>query len=203
MKIFALIRNYGEGSGGESLWGEGGVDWYEMPDSSIVRSGNPVFLPDFAERYEAYPSIVYRIGRLGKSIKPRFADRYVDQWGIAVAMVAVDLLQELREGGHPWTRAVAYDRSCMLGNLEPIDTLKDIEGIRIEAGEESLDYHRDQIREGIDEVIARLSAHNTLKNGDFVLVALPRQGLLLKEETRLSAYPIEDNQRHLIDINIK
>ena len=60
MKIFAVMET---------------GDRYEIPDSSLLRSGQPFFIPDFAGEFRAMPSAVVRIGRLGKGIAPRFAVR--------------------------------------------------------------------------------------------------------------------------------
>lgn len=101
MKIFAVIHNYGNTSK-DSPMGTGDPAWYEMPDSSILRTGNPFFVPDFDTEFLAFPSICYRIGRLGKSIARRFADRYIDSATVAVAVVASNRLRDLREQGMPW-----------------------------------------------------------------------------------------------------
>jgi hypothetical protein len=57
MKVIGFTGNYGNGE--ESLQS------YLMADSSILYSGRPFFLPDFAQRFVATPAIVVRTGRLG------------------------------------------------------------------------------------------------------------------------------------------
>ena len=49
-----------------------------MADSSILYTGRPFFLPDFASSFIAVPTLVVRTGRLGKCIAPKFAHRYLD-----------------------------------------------------------------------------------------------------------------------------
>ena len=51
---------------------------YLMADSSVLYTGRPFFIPDFARRFVAAPTIVVRTGRLGKCIAPKFAHRYWD-----------------------------------------------------------------------------------------------------------------------------
>lgn len=204
MKIFAIINNYYDGDhrspfaiGKESTCEP---DWYELPDSSVLRSGNPFFVPDFASEFQAFPSLVYRIGRLGKSIAPRFASRYVDAWTAGAAVTAIDLLSELRNAGAPWTRATAFDRSLFLGNLQPMDSLLKIDSLDLTAGDEKIVYRLPEINESIDCIISRISACNTLKNGDLILVGLTPTGLALHPGMRLSAHSKSDN---LLDISIK
>lgn len=201
MKIFAVIRNYGQPVA-ESPMGEGDVNWYEMPDSSVLRSGNPFFVPDFDSEFQLFPSICYRIGRLGKSISRRFAHRYIDAATISAAIVATPLLGKLREDGLPWTRAVSFDRSCLLGNLEPINSFIDCEPLTVECGEHSLKYDLNSLRQSIDSLIETISADNTLKNGDLILAGLTAQGITLKPGMNFHAIKNDLNKK-LIDINIK
>ena len=49
---------------------------YLMADSSILYTGRPFFVPDYAQHFVATPTIVVRTGRLGKCIAPKFAYRY-------------------------------------------------------------------------------------------------------------------------------
>ena len=70
MKIIGFTGNYGR-SAAES-------QGYLMADSSILYTGRPFFVPDYAARFVATPTIVVRTGRLGKCIAPKFAHRYWD-----------------------------------------------------------------------------------------------------------------------------
>ena len=201
MKIFAVIHNYGK-TGKDSPMGTGEPAWYEMPDSSILRTGNPFFVPDFDTEFLAFPSICYRIGRLGKSIARRFADRYIDSATVAVAVVASNRLRDLREQGMPWAQATAFDRSCMLGNLVPVDTFIECGAIKIECGDSVMQYDLTRMHRHAGEIIEAISSDNTLKNGDLILAALPPEGMPLFPETRITAEQPDQNMK-LIDINIK
>lgn len=176
--------------------------WYEMADSSILKSGNPFFVPDFDTEFKAYPTVVYRIGRLGKSIAPRFADRYIDAVGPGTAIIAESLLQRLKEAGLPWTRAVSFDRSLLLGNLQPIDALINNKAYEFEISTQKATYSIDNLHADNLHVIAELSQENTLKNGDLILVGLMPVGLNLVPGSKLTARA-ESLKTNLLDINIK
>lgn len=49
-----------------------------VPDSAIGRDSQPWFLPDFGLNWRGYEAAAMRVGRLGKGISPKFAERYVD-----------------------------------------------------------------------------------------------------------------------------
>ncbi|MDE5644464.1 MAG: fumarylacetoacetate hydrolase family protein [Muribaculaceae bacterium] len=201
MKIFAVIHNYGTPCP-DALMGEGKTTWYEMPDSSVLRSGNPFFVPDSDTEYLAFPSVCYRIGRLGKSIAPRFARRYIDAATIAVAVVAANRLREARRDGMPWTEATAFDRSCMLGNLTPIDTFIEYGPAEIGFGDRTITYDTALLRLQADRLVEAVSTGNTLKNGDLILAGLTSEGIRLNPGMRITA-EIAETDMKLIDINIR
>ena len=203
MKIFALIHNYEKTENAESPFGAGNPTWYEMADSSVLRSGNPFFVPDFDSEFMAFPSIVYRIGRLGKSIAPRFAGRYLEAWGMAVAVVATNRLKTLKTRGMPWTPAVSFDRSCLLGNLQPIDTLINNKTFEISFKESNVIYNPADLRMPVEETVALLSADNTLKNGDLVLAGLYPDGINLTPGGTLRVRPQLDDNTNLLETNIR
>ena len=202
MKIFAVIRNY-PGSGADGgLFGAGGMSWYELPDSSLSHTGNPFFVPDFDSRFVACPSVAYRIGRLGKSIARRFAGRYLDAATMACAVVAADSLAAARRDGNPWTPAVAFDRSCLIGNFQPLDTFISSGPLTLECGETSTGYDPQALTLPVEAVVEAISATCTLKTGDIILAGLSPHGLPLNIQSRLRAWHNKDNT-NAIDINIR
>lgn len=202
MKIFAIINNYVTPGLMQAECGGGQIHWYQMADSSILRSGNPFFVPDFDSRFMAYPSVVYRIGRLGKSIAPRFAERYIDGIGVGVAIVAENLLAQLKAAGLPWSKAVSFDRSFLLGNLLPFDTLIDNKDFEFEISNQKINYSTDCLRHGIRDLIAAVSRDNTVKNGDLILAGLTPAGINLCPGCKITARAHSLNT-NILDINIK
>ncbi len=200
MKIFAITRNYGDFLP-SSPFGEGPRPvWYEIPDSSILRSGQPFFLPDFSTEFRAFPSLAIRIGRLGKGIAEKFAARYVADSGIACAVVATPLLAELRRDGLPWAAATAFDKCCWLGKFTPGLT-KDSE-YRICSGDNAMTYRTANLRCSPEAMISALSREITLKEGDVILVALHPEGMILSYP---ASFTINDSDAEslLLDIHLR
>lgn len=205
MKIFAVVRNYGV-SCGESVFGAGGMSWYEIPDSSLLRSGQPFFVPDFASGFRVFPTVIYRVSRLGKGIGRRFADRYFDAVSIGCCAVAVDLLADLRQHGEPWCRAVAFDRCCMLGSFMPLDKFPGRWIVR--CGDNNLEYDLSAMTYEVGQVLEVLSHEITVKEGDMIMAALHPAGLPLQTGTKLSIVSADgdnvDKQNiKILDINIR
>ncbi len=170
---------------------------YTVCDTAVVSDRNPVFVPDFDVAFDVWPAVVVRIGRLGKSIAPRFAHRYVDALGAGLLIQARGRLRELSARGLPWTEAVAFDSSAPHGEMAPA-TLEEIQGVALgysvsplkAAGEpeETLPPPLGPLRSDVAGIISRLSETNTLKNGDLIYLAATEAPLTARPDTRLKIW---------------
>ena len=142
-----------------------------LPDSTIVKNGNPVYLPDFDSDIAATPYIALKIDRLGKSIAPRFAHRYFGQAAPCLLLTAETELRRLREQGLPWTEAFVFDKSCILGEFITLERWK-TELITLDMHErESLELSIPD-DETLYDSVSKASERNTLKMGDLILLPL-------------------------------
>ena len=93
---------------------------YLMADSSLLFSGRPFFVPDFAQRFVVTPTIAVRTGRLGKGIAPKFAHRYWDAMTAAFSVCACD-------SDTPQLLALdrAFDGAAIMGDWVTVDGLDD------------------------------------------------------------------------------
>ncbi len=102
---------------------------FMKPDSSLLKAGNPFFLPDFSSEIHYEAEIVVKINRLGKNIAEKFAHRYYDEVTLGIDFTARDLQNKLRENGMPWEISKAFDNAAALNALN-YEVLKgDKEGI--------------------------------------------------------------------------
>lgn len=199
MKIFCVINNYRSPLTITSAADEGRdfadapVEWYMLPDSTLVRNNNPMFVPDFDEEFVAFPSLVVRIDKLGKNIAGKFSSRYYSSVAPGLSIQAIGLMKRLKNEGLPWSRAVIFDRSCMLGDFMEIrnenprncedvtpDTYDNGFTIDFEGDGKSLRWRDESLIKDIDRVVSDLSRENTLKIGDLIYVALMPEGFTLK-----------------------
>ncbi len=187
MKIFCVIDNYRSSNVSEEVKAVSEVLWYLLPDSTVVRSENPMFVPDFCESFVAYPSLVIRIEKIGKNISPKFAPRYYKSFAPGLAVQAPGLLSQLREKGLPWTKAVVFDRCCMLGEFTELTEDGVIPAITFEGEDKSVSWDIVSLFNGVDEVVAALSRENTLKIGDLIFVGLRNEGFKLNIGENISA----------------
>lgn len=205
MKIFAALGNHAGylPDSGESLFMQDRDslqgNWYEIPDSSIIRSGNPFFVPDFDTRFVALPSVAVKICKLGKSIASSFASRYYDEITFGFSVVAVDRLEKSVTRGLPWTPAVAFDGSCMLGSFIPVQENRG--EFVIKTGGKEIRWSLDSSYRHIEEVISEISRGCTIKTGDIILPHISPSGIRLVAGDHISVKTADSS--NILDINVK
>ena len=156
----------------------------DIPDSCMIRSGKPFFIPEFDSDFRAYASVAVRIERLGKCIATRFAERYYSHITAAISMRAENTLLALRREGLPWSEAMVFDRSLILGDFVTKEEFHESgETILVECGERKLESSLSDLNKDIDEVIAYVSSNNTLRTGDVILTGLSLESIPISIET--------------------
>lgn len=147
--------------------------WYFLPDSALVNSGKPFFIPDFADSFEAWLAPVVKLDRMGKSIGARFAHRYWNEIAPAVHFRAPGLRSKLLGAGLPPDRAQSFDRSMTVGNPIPLDSIgpeTTFHILRNDKCEASVTLH--QLLKTASELMEEVSAYNTVKTGDYLVPIL-------------------------------
>lgn len=192
MKIFRIIEN--------RIAGNDELFWYMLPDSAIVRTDNPWFVPDFDEEYRLYPVIAVRIDRLGKSVSPKFATRYYNEATICLTACAQNLLNRLRENGLPWDKAVCFDKSCMIGDFIPFSAISEDDTLIVEMAGNIIKPRLDGIKNIIDNAISAVSHNNTIKTGDLILIPASDEYFIPSPGNNLTAGCSSGN---LLEIRIK
>lgn len=146
------------------------------PDSSLLKDRKPFFLPDDLGRIDYEAEVVVRICRLGKGVPVRFAHRYYDAVTLGIDFTARDLQRRLSQNGQPWDLAKGFDGAAAIGGWLDMDTLPgiqrlhfrlDINGRTAQRGDTADMLHT------VDEAVAYVSRHFTLKTGDLLFTGTP------------------------------
>lgn len=132
-----------------------------MADSAVVVAGRPLFLPDFSTTWTARVYIAYRIGRLGKTIKARYASRYYDAITLALRLIPSDIPEKSSVCSF-FDNAIALAPFFEFGDDE-LSSDGQPEILTLENHGFNID------RNLIAEVIERVSRYSTLRNGDIIM----------------------------------
>lgn len=185
MKIIGIEGNYGTGSQQE----DGLPSIYLMCDSSLLKDGKPFFVPDFADSFVAYPTIVVQICRLGKNIARRFAHRYYDKMTVGLSVEAVGMNDRFAGGGCGALNR-AFDGAAILGDMVDVAAAGEMTAVEYavtEGGRECFAGSTAMLQHGIDELIEHVSRYMTLKIGDYIFVSRPQEGVPLRIGMQIAA----------------
>lgn len=173
------------------------------PESALLKSGKPFFIPDFSEQVEYETELVIRVCKLGKNIAAKFAHRYYDAVTVGIDFTARDLQQRLRAEGSPWEISKGFDSSAAIGNFITLDndtSLGDTEFYLTINGDKVQEGNSRDMIFNIDEIIAYISRFYTLKIGDLIYTGTPKGVGGIKIDDHLEGYI--GNQK-LLDFYIK
>ena len=139
---------------------------YLMADSSVLYTGRPFFVHDFAEEFEAAPSIVVRMGRLGKCVAPKFAHRY---WDALTAGFNVRARHDRDNGLEALDRA--FDGAAVVGDWVAVSSIEDpmhaLVEVKVDGEVVSRRCLSDMLMP-LDEMIAAVSTRCSIKMGDML-----------------------------------
>lgn len=194
MKIICVQNNYRK----EAMEPE----IYLRPDSSLLKENKPFYIPDFTSEVTYRAELVYRVCRLGKNIKKKFAGRYYDAVAVGVSLCADDLRRKLKAEGKTTDLATAFDGSAVLSGFKPMEDMDGnaIEFVLTKNGEEKVKAESDEAVFGIDDIIEYVSKFYTLKIGDYIYMGGPDTNDKVQIEDRLT---VTMNGEKMIEMKIK
>lgn len=159
MKVIGFTGNYGVK--------EDTPKSYLMTDSSILYTGRPFFVPDFARHFLASPTIVVRMGRLGKCVAPKFAHRYWDAFTAAFTVMASESDDERLTGLDR-----AFDGAAIVGDWIPAADFDDVTRVPVElkVGDHVLaQCCLAYMQHPLENLVAAVSTRCSIKMGDLLM----------------------------------
>ena len=205
MKIFAVAYNYEEYNkkATSPLFLGDELVIFTKADSSLLKGGRPMFLPDQLGRVDYEAELVVRICRLGKSIPERFAHRYYDAVTCGVDFTARDLQQRLRSQGLPWDACKGFDGAAAIGEWVPVDALRSIQDVNFHLeinGRTVQQGCSGDMRWSVDAIIASVSKLFTLRTGDIIFTGTPSATAPVQVDDHITGY-VDD--RKVMEFNVK
>ena len=175
MKIICIGRNYAKHI--QELANEKPTNpvVFLKPDSAILPSKNPFFIPPFSNNVQYEVEILVKINKVGKFIDVKFAYKYYDEIGLGIDFTARDVQNECKEKGLPWEKAKAFDGSAVVGEFYPKEKF-DLGNISFQLYKNEVlvqDGKSNEMLWKIDELIAYVSQYFTLKKGDIIFTGTP------------------------------
>ena len=176
MKIICIGRNYAAHI--EEL-GNQRPDYpiiFMKPDTALLKNNEPFYHPDFSNEIHHEVEVLVKIKKEGKSIQEEFAGDYYDEIGLGIDFTARDWQTKVKEQGHPWEIAKAFNGSAPISNFIP-KANRDMKNInfRLEKnGKEVQTGNSSLMLWPIDEIISYVSKFILLKTGDIIFTGTPK-----------------------------
>ena len=183
-----------------SLYDSGNPVIFTKADSSLLRGGRPLFLPDDLGSIDCAASLVVRICRLGKSIPERFAHRYYDAVTVGIDFTARDLLRRLQREGMPWEMAKGFDGAAAIGEWVPVTSGEGQHTLRLDIDGHTVQHGTGDQRLTPEALIAHISRWYTLRTGDLIFTGTLTPPTPVAVDNHLTGY-LDD--RKVLEFNVK
>ena len=149
---------------------------FMKPDSAILQTDKPFFIPDFTTNVHHELEVVVKINKVGKHIQKKFAHKYYGAITVGIDFTARDLQSKLKEKGLPWQKAKAFDGSAPIGKFISTKSISDVDSINFHLaknGEIVQQGNTSDMLFSIDTLIEQVSKYFTLKIGDLIYTGTP------------------------------
>lgn len=145
------------------------------PSTAAVHVTRPLQLPAGRGVVHFEAELAILIGRPLTNASASEAEQAILGYGLALDLTLRDLQNKLKEKGHPWERAKAFDGACPLSPFvaadslpeKPINFTLDVDGKRQQTG------NTDDMLTPLIPLIAHISTQFSLLPGDVVLTGTP------------------------------
>ncbi len=146
------------------------------PATAAVHITRPIELPQNRGEVHYETELAVLIGRPLTQASASEAEAAILGYGLALDLTLRDVQTRLKEKGHPWERAKAFDGACPLSPFVSADKLRgdnigfslDIDGERRQTG------HTREMLNPVVPLIAHMSSQFSLMPGDVVLTGTPK-----------------------------
>ncbi len=146
------------------------------PGSALVSLSEPLLIPKGLGSVHFETELAILIGTKLSQCPQSAVLPAIAGVGIALDLTLRDLQKQLRDAGHPWEKAKAWDRACPISAfLKPnkIDDLQNLDLKLEQNGESKQDGNTSHMLTPIVPLIAYMSRFFTLEPGDVILTGTP------------------------------
>jgi 2-keto-4-pentenoate hydratase/2-oxohepta-3-ene-1,7-dioic acid hydratase in catechol pathway len=176
MKIFCIGRNYIDHAKELNNPVPDQPLIFMKPPTAMLRDGKPFYIPEFSNNIHYEAELVVKMSKNGKNIDPKFVESFYNELTLGIDFTARDIQKKLKEKGHPWEIAKAFDFSAVVGKWIDFPNEKKFKNISF-----SLQKNGKIVQKGnnkdmlfsINTIIVYLSKYFKLQIGDLIYTGTP------------------------------
>jgi len=163
---------------------------FMKPPSAVSYLPDVVIPSDQGECQHEIELAVY-IGQPLRKATTEQAQQAIVGYGVALDLTLRQVQSELKAAGQPWERAKAFDGSCVLGPMVPLNELAGEGDFTIQLdvnGRQRQHGHSGDMIFAVADLLADISQQFTLQPGDIVLTGTPAGVASLALNDQLTLY---------------
>jgi len=103
---------------------------FMKPSTALLVNNKPFYVPSFSNDIHFEVEVVLKICKNGRHVQAEHADSFYEELTVGIDFTARDLQSKLKEKGHPWELAKAFDQSAVLGRFIRKDSLSDLNHLK-------------------------------------------------------------------------
>lgn len=177
--------------------------FFIKPESAILQNNAPFIYPKFSNNIHYELEIVVKISKLAKKISQASAQDYFNELGLGIDFTARDIQEKLKQKGHPWERAKAFDGSAPISSFINKKKFPNLNAINFH-----LDISNKTVQQGnsknmifsINKLITDASQFFTLCPGDLIFTGTPEGVGPIQVGDKLTGY-LEN--KLMLDFSVK
>jgi len=149
---------------------------FMKPVTSLVDISNPIIIDWTKGLVHHELEIAVLIGNDLTQCNKQQALSSIMGIGIALDLTLRDLQNELKQKGHPWEKAKAFDGSCPLSAFEPVESFDTLDDIELQLSVNGAIRQKGSSRQMLTDIVSLIeyiSGWFTLNPGDVVLTGTP------------------------------
>lgn len=176
MKIICIARNYVEHAKELNNDVPTKPVIFMKPKNAVLLPEKPLYYPEFTDDLQYECEVVVKICKNGKYIQERFAHKYYNEVTVGIDFTARDLQKELKEKGHPWELAKAFDASAAVGDFLPLNEGVDLNDLDFELKKNDETVQSANTKDmifNINQIIEYVSQFITINIGDLIFTGTP------------------------------
>jgi 2-keto-4-pentenoate hydratase/2-oxohepta-3-ene-1,7-dioic acid hydratase in catechol pathway len=150
--------------------------WFIKPGSCVVPMRDAIRIPQGRGSCHHELEVAILIGERLCNADASTARRAIAGIGLALDLTLRDVQAILKEKGHPWEIAKAFDGSCVLSDFLPPDTFADLQNIDFSLQVNGVLRQSASTAQQLFPILSLLtiaSLHFTLEPGDVLLTGTP------------------------------
>ncbi|GBL03437.1 fumarylacetoacetate hydrolase family protein [Glaciecola sp. KUL10] len=151
--------------------------YFIKPSTAIRDMSNDIVIPQDKGACHNELELAFLVAKTLTKVTPEEVSESIAGVGLGLDLTLREEQEKLKEMGHPWERAKAFDGSCPLSEFRPWNELKELPyfefSLYVNSQQRQVGDSRLMIRT-VFELIADMSQFFTLEAGDVVLTGTPK-----------------------------